>query len=206
MRFRVIAAACAALAALFIGAGAASAATTVYPVSHFNNVGISNPNRLLGNNPNTNNIQRGDTIGLNYGTDIIKFTLSFVVTSWSGNTTWISVRMGRRTGVLFTPAVATGLLTPNNLPTQNIFVQITGPGTYWVNTVVYETGCQLIGGCNAITFSSPTLYTAAGGNFMLSMVGATPEPQVWALMILGFFGVAARLKAARRAQGRFAAA
>ena len=93
---RLIALAAAPAPALIAVGGAASAATTVYPVSHFSNAGVTNPNRLLGNNPNTNNIQRNDSIGLNYGTDIIKFTLSFVVTNYSGNTTWLWVRPGRR--------------------------------------------------------------------------------------------------------------
>lgn len=195
---RLIALAAAAAAALIIG-GAASAATTVYPVSHFSNAGVANPNRLLGNNPNTNNIQRNDSIGLNYGTDIIKFTLSFVVTNYSGNTTWLWVRPGRRGLLTFTNASAPGLLAPNGTATQNLYVQITGPGTYWINTDVYESSCHTIGGCNAIMFGNSSL-SQNGSNFQVSVVGATPEPQAWALMILGFCGVAARLKHVRQSR------
>lgn len=50
------------------------------------------------------------------------------------------------------------------------------------------------------------MFSQAGSTFQLSMVGATPEPRVWALMILGFVGVAARLKQVRRPLQRLAPA
>lgn len=193
MPLQIVAAAVLAFAILFGGAPAATAATTIFPISTFSNNGVAQPNRLLGNNPNVNNIQRNDSIGLNYGTDITKFTLSFVVTSVNPNTTWLWVRVGNRTGATFTSAAATGLLAPNGAATQNLYVQITRPGTYWINTVVYDASCQLIGGCNALVFGNST-FSQNGSSFGLSLVGATPEPQVWALMIVGFFGVAARMK------------
>jgi hypothetical protein len=185
-------------AGLLGGATGAKAATTIYPVGVFNNVGVSNPSRLLGNNPNTNNIQRNDSIGLLYGSDITTFTLSFVVTGFSGNTTFVAVRLGNWNGTTFTPATGAGLLNPSGAATQNIFFEVTGPGAYWVNTRVYDASCQAIGGCNALRFRNSS-FSANGSNFQLSMVGATPEPKVWALMIFGFLGVAWRMKTLRRA-------
>lgn len=194
------------LAALFLcvlaglaAAGPSAAATTIYPTSYFSNVGVANPNRLLGNNPNNSAIDRNDSIGLTYGADITNFVVSFVVTSYSGNTTWLWMRAGRRAGATFTNAAAPGLLGPTGLPTANIYVRITGPGTYYLNTAAFGASCTLLGGCNSILFGNST-FSAAGSTFQLSMVGATPEPQAWALMILGFAGVAFRLKQTRRRQ------
>jgi len=202
---RLLATLSVAVFATLLAAAPAAAATTVYPVSHFSNAGVANPNRLLGNNPNTNNIQRNDSIGLNYGADITNFVISFVVTAVSPQTTYIWVRAGRTSGTTFTSATAPGLLAPNGAPTANLYVQVTGPGTYFVSTSVFGPSCTLLGGCNAIVFGNST-FSQIGSTFQLSMVGATPEPTVWVLMILGFIGVAARLKQRRHQTARPAAA
>jgi len=200
--FRLMAAI--AVAGLLAG-GPAAAATTVYPVGHFSNSGIANPNRLLGNNPNTNNIARNASIGLYYGADISRFVISFVITAVSPQTTYIWLRAGRISGATYTNATAPGLLAPNGTPTANLYIQISGPGTYWLSTAAFGPGCAALGGCNAIVFGN-SMFSQAGSTFQLSMVGATPEPRVWALMILGFVGVAARLKQVRRPIQRLAPA
>ncbi len=186
----------AALIALALTAGGAHAATTVYPVSFFSNSGVASPIRLLGNNPSVATFSRNDSVGLNYGTDITKFTISVNVTSVTPNTTYLWIRFGRRNLLSFTNAAGVGLLTPGGAPTQNIYAPIVGPGLYWINSVAYASGCAAIGGCNAIMIGNSS-FSAAGSVFGASVVGATPEPSVWALMIVGFAGVAARLKAER---------
>lgn len=180
-----------------LAAGPASAATMVYPVSHFGNAGVANPNRLLGNTPNASNIDRNDSIGLNFGADISGYSVSFTVTAFNNRTTWIWVRPGRWNGVTFVSATGTGLLGPNGLPTINFYAQIVGPGVYRLPTVAFDANCQLIGGCNAIVFGNSS-FSQTGSTFGLSVVGSSPEPRAWALMILGFAGVAARLKQMRR--------
>jgi hypothetical protein len=55
-------------------------------------------------------------------------------------------------------------------------------------------------GCSLLRFS---VNGQPGSQFTLDgVLGTTPEPSTWALMILGFAGVAWRLKQMRRCAGR----
>lgn len=197
MFFRLLAIGCAALIA---ACGGAKAATTVYPISTFGNAGVAAANGLLGNTPSVTQIDRNDSIGLNYGQDITKFTLSFDIASVTPQTTYLWVRFGRFQGGAFTSAPVTGLIAPNGAGTQNLYIQLTGAALYYVNSTAYAAGCATLGGCNAFAFGNST-FSAAGSRFGVSTVGATPEPQTWSLMILSFIGVAWRMKEERRRAG-----
>ena len=203
MFFRLLSIGCAALIA---ACGGAKAATTVYPVSTFQNSGVTQPNRLVGNTPATSaRFTRGDSVGLNYATDVTKFTLNVEITQLRQRTTYLTVQFGRFVAGVFTPATGVGLSTPLGLPSSTtLYVAVTDLGTLWINTVAFETGCGTLGGCNAIRLGNSTLRQN-GARFDVSNVGATPEPQVWALMILGFIGIAWRLKAARNSAPGFLA-
>lgn len=184
-------------AAVFAAAGGAQAATTIYPASTFGNSGVGGAGGLVGNTPSVTQIDRNDSIGLAFGQAITNYSLTFAIASVTPQATYLWVRFGRFQGGAFTSAPVLGLLAPNGAGTQNIYVLIAGPGAYQINSLVYSPGCAAIGGCNAVAFGNST-FSAAGARFGVSTVGATPEPGAWALMIIGFVGVAARLKAARR--------
>lgn len=72
-----------------------------------------------------------------------------------------------------------------------------GPGVF---TLDFTAPCALISasGCSLVR-----IRTAGGGAFRLdgiSGVGSAPEPAAWALLLMGFGGVAWRLKRTRRAK------
>lgn len=196
MSHRAFTAAALAMCAVFCGP-TAQAATTVYPASIFQNTGVANPNRLLGNTPLTaSRFQRGDSIGLNYGTDITKFTLNIEITQLQPRTTWLSVQFGRLVAGVFTPAAGAGLLNPLGLVSTILYAPVLEVGTLWINTDAFEASCDALGGCNSFRIGNST-FSQNGARFDVSVVGATPEPSVWALMILAFAGLAARLKQVR---------
>lgn len=59
-------------------------------------------------------------------------------------------------------------------------------------------------GCSLLRFA---VNGAPGGRFTLDgVLGTTPEPSTWALMIIGFAGVARRLKDLRKSAGRMSRA
>lgn len=97
--------------------------------------------------------------------------------------------------------------TPNFVFTQQINPQ---PGGAEINlNFLAFVGCGAIGGCDFIEFtgvdnfggSSVILDAIAFSDVsLLSVTSATPEPGMWALMLLGFFLVALRLKHARYAE------
>ena len=81
-------------------------------------------------------------------------------------------------------------------------------GALTVNNL-FQRGCAALGGCDYIFITTTRQTGAAPGatvdyvsvNGQVTDVAApTPEPATWALMIMGFAGVAWRLKALRRAR------
>lgn len=67
-------------------------------------------------------------------------------------------------------------------------------------------GCQILGGCDYIEIITTRTRRGAAGveidhvtvdGRVVDVAAPTPEPQTWALMIIAFAGVAARLKQAR---------
>ena len=191
------------MTALGLG-GAANAAISTFPASVFQPGGTGSPN-LVGNTAATARLNRGQTIGLNYGSSINAVAgsrLFFNITAVNGTTTYIWVRLGNWNGATFTSALATGQSAPNGTPTANIYAQVTGAGLLTIFTNPFLTSCQSIGGCNALVFGNSTF--SQNGSFLRlsSLVAATPEPSVWAMMMLGFSGIAMRLKALRRRRSR----
>ena len=74
-------------------------------------------------------------------------------------------------------------------------------------TNLFNRGCGLLGGCDYIEIITNRTRRGADGTRIdyvtvdgdvVQVASPTPEPSVWALMILGFAGVAMRLKALRR--------
>ncbi|NWG71547.1 MAG: hypothetical protein HXY23_08070 [Parvularculaceae bacterium] len=195
--FRFLSIAGAALVAL-VGANA-KAATTVYPVAIFQNNGVGNPNRLIGNTPNVSNFTRNDSVGLRFGGDITGYTLNLEIATLRPRITYVSIRLGRFISGVFTPANGSGLTTPLGAPSTTLYLPGTAVGALFVNTTAFSASCALIGGCNALVIGNPA-FSQTNSRFGLAVVGATPEPQVWALMILGFAGVATRLKQIARAR------
>lgn len=195
-------------AVLFVAAlgfgGAADAAISTFPASVFQMGGTGSGN-LVGNTAATARLNRGQTIGLNYGSSINAVAgsrLFFNITAVNNTTTYIWVRLGNWNGATFTSALATGQSAPNGTPTANIYAQVTGAGLLTILTNPFFTSCQTIGGCNALAFGNSTF--SQNGSFLRlsSLVSATPEPSAWAMMMLGFSGVALRLKALRRRRAR----
>ena len=75
-----------------------------------------------------------------------------------------------------------------------------------------QRGCEALGGCDYIFIQTTRQRNGAAGVSLdyVSVNGEptevtepTPEPSVWALMILGFGGAAWRLKASRRRNGAY---
>lgn len=69
-----------------------------------------------------------------------------------------------------------------------------------------QTGCQLLGGCDYIEITTTRTRRGAAGvevdyvvvdGQVVEIASPSPEPSTWALMIIAFVGIAARLKTAR---------
>ncbi len=193
-------------ATLGVGGNAAAAIST-FPASIFQNGGTG-ANNLVGNTAATALLNRGQTIGLFYGAGstintVVGSRLFFNVTTVTANTTYIWLRFGNWNGATFTNAFATGQTTPAGGATGNVYAQVTSAGVVTVFGAPFATACASIGGCNAVVFGNST-FSAAGSSFRLSsLVASTPEPSAWALMMLGFGGIALRLKAVRRRKPHF---
>ena len=198
---RRLAAAIFSLAAIGLGGGAEAAITT-FPASVFQAGGTGSGN-LVGNTPATARLNRGQTIGLFYGAgagigSVGGSRLFFNITAVNNTVTYVWVRLGNWNGTTFTSANAAGQLAPNGTATGNIYAQVTGAGAVTVFVAPFATACQAIGGCNALVFGNST-FSSAGSFFRISsLVAATPEPSVWAMMMLGFAAVALRMKSLRR--------
>ena len=188
------------LAALFV-CGHANAAVTTFPASVFSvGGGATGTANLVGSTPATANFNRNQSVVLNFGTDITNNTLVFNIASVAPATTYVWVRFGQITGGSFTNAPGTGLLTPTGGGTQNYYAQVTGPGLLSVPGTAFVASCQTIGGCNAVVFGASSFSAFGGGFSASSLVASNPEPGAWALMIIAFAGVAARLKSMRGRQ------
>jgi hypothetical protein len=188
------------IAIAFAATGRAEAAISTFPVSVFQTGGTGSAN-LVGNTAATARLNRNQTIGLNYGADInqvLGSRLFFNITAFSNNTTYVWVRLGNWNGSTFTSAAAAGQTAPNGAATTNIYAQVTGAGVITVFLDPFFASCQAIGGCNALVFGNST-FSAVGSFYRIStLVAATPEPSTWIMMMLGFAGVALRMKAARQ--------
>lgn len=79
-------------------------------------------------------------------------------------------------------------------------------GTLTVNNL-FQRGCRAFGGCDFIYITTTRQRNGAPGatvdyvsvnGEVTDVTAPTPEPSVWAMMIMGFAGIAWRLKARRR--------
>lgn len=154
----------------------------------------------------------GDDIsGVVAGTSALnlQFDIVSAVPSGSGDL-YVSVILGNigptgaGGGLAFTIAPTTGLTNLNGAPSIFEFTQVPGTGIFSVPTDTFASGCSTIGGCNTIVIGTSGFgATSTGGAIdggtltFAAVVAASPEPTSWALMILGFFGVAWRLKLQR---------
>ena len=186
--------------------GHARAAVSTFPASVFQNGGTGAAN-LIGNTPGTARLNRNQTIGLSYAAPIGAVAgarLFFNFTQVSPGTTYLWVRLGNWNGATFASAAAAGQTAPNGGATVNVYAQVGAAGLVTVFLDPFLASCQSIGGCNALVFGNST-FSANGSFFRLSsLVASTPEPSAWALMMLGFAGLAARMKAARARKAKFA--
>lgn len=75
---------------------------------------------------------------------------------------------------------------------------------------LFQQGCFALGGCNYIFIETTRQRRGAPGAVVdyvsvngepTEVIEPTPEPAVWAMMMMGFAGVAWRMKAARRKRG-----
>lgn len=194
-----------AAAVLTIAAGAsASAAISTFPTSVFQQAAGSGGNNLIGNTPATGLFNRSATpLGLGFSAPIQtsaiigeRITLNF--TSVTNNTTYVFVRLGRLVGGVFTNANAVGTTTPLGGATTNLYALVTGTGPLTLLLDPFAASCASLGGCNALIVGNST-FSAVGSSFRLStLTASTPEPGVWALMMLGFGAMAFRMKSRRR--------
>ena len=76
---------------------------------------------------------------------------------------------------------------------------------------IFQSGCQLLGGCDYIEITTTFTRRGAQGvevdyilvdGELVEVTGAQPEPGIWALLIIGFAGTAMRLKSLRRRKMR----
>lgn len=194
-----------AVAALAPGSLACAAVST-FPASVFQ-VGGTGSGNLVGNTAATARLNRGQTIGLNFGGAVgavagARLFLNF--TQVSNNTTYLWVRLGNWNGTAFVNAAAAGQVAPNGTATGNVYAQVSSAGLLTVFLDPFLGSCQAIGGCNALVFGNST-FSANGSFFRISsIVAATPEPSAWAMMMLGFAAIAMRLKALRGLTGNSA--
>lgn len=207
----------------------AQAETTIFPTNSFGVAGpIPTPDNLgdLVGPPSAGTSVRfdpGDLGFLQFDNDItgvvagmpsmsLLFNIASAVPSASGPT-YVSVLLGNIGpgafgGLTFTQAATGGFTAPDGSASIFEFTQVTGTGVFEVSTSAFVSGCLAIGGCNTIVIGTSGLGAAGGSSFadggtltFSSVVAASPEPATWILMILGFAGVASRLKNQRRQDG-----
>ena len=139
------------------------------------------------------------------------FNIASAVPASSTGDVYLSVLLGNIApnagGVLtFTRAATADFTTPNGASSIFEFTQISpGASTFELRTDSFVSGCLAIGGCNSIVIGTSGLGAAGGGAFIdggtvtfSSIIARSPEPAVWAMMIVGFGLVAGQMKRHRR--------
>lgn len=182
---------------LFVGISAQAEISTfsIFPVRGFQTAGSTiNGAAILGNDPSsTATFNGGGTVLLDFGEDISDHTFTISATGVIGGPATVAVRFVFTTpgAPAFTDTAPAGLF-PGPAPTDFVFT-IDGAGDFALPNGIFSTSCGVIGGCNSVLLN----VTSAAG-FTANILSAAPEPASWILMIMGFAGVAARLKTIRR--------
>ena len=137
----------------------------------------------------------------------IQFNITDFVPAASTGRAFVSVLLGNITfnPTSFQLAPTAGLTTPDGDASLFQFTEVGSTGIFTVDTTAFAAGCQAIGGCNTIVIGTSGLGAAGGGSFLdggtltfSSVIATSPEPDVWAFMIMGFFAIAMQLKARRQ--------
>lgn len=134
---------------------------------------------------------------------------------------WISLLFSQPFGVSRTDTVSIFTLAPpvgdarltisfgvfnNGSPVFADTRTVNAGATLTMNSL-FQRGCSALGGCDFIYITTTRQRNGATGATVdyvsvngeaTDVTAPTPEPSVWALMILGFAGIAWRLKARRR--------
>ncbi|MEO0833883.1 MAG: hypothetical protein AAFY13_11360 [Pseudomonadota bacterium] len=208
--------------------GPAVAETTIFPTNAYGVAGpIPEPGNLTdlvgAPDPDTRvRFDPGDLGFLRFGQDIsgtstsmgnasLLFNIASSVPSASG-AIYVSVLLGNIIetpggGLDFTLATTPGLTAPDGSGSIFEFTEVPGgtTGLFEVNTDSFVAACAGIGGCNTIVIGTSGLGLVGGSTFVdggtltfSSVVAATPEPDTWFFMILGFAGLGHRLKRQRQ--------
>ncbi|MEL7490236.1 MAG: hypothetical protein AAGJ73_05910 [Pseudomonadota bacterium] len=170
-------------------AQAATSTFAIFPDRIFANGGVTNAANLFGNTPAEATFNAGGIALFDFGEDITGNTFMFDVTGVTGPSQ-VSIRFLDITG--FTVIDTAPGFFPVASPLDFV-INIAGPGTFTLPSAVFTSACTGIGGCNSVL-----LNVTGAGSFTANVVSSAPEPSVWALMIIGFAGLAWRMKAARR--------
>src|SRR3990167_3532967 len=134
---------------------------------------------------------------------------------------WISLLFTQPFGVSKTDTVSIFTLAPpigdarltisfgsynNGAPIFALTKSVNAGTTLTINNL-FQSGCAALGGCDFIYITTTRQRNGATGATVdyvsvngegTDVTAPTPEPSVWAMMILGFAGIAWRLKARRR--------
>jgi len=167
----------------------AQAATTVYATSIFSEAGVSNAaSALFSSNGNAALISPGGELVLRYNNPLTGSAVGFSLLPFAGPAAnFIAVSIGEVIGGVATfsaGSIAFADLGAGGIRNFDLSA---------LCATVSATGCSLVRIQNIASFG-------AAGAFIdgISGVSNAPEPSVWLMMILGFAGVAWRLKAGRK--------
>ncbi|MEO0880443.1 MAG: hypothetical protein AAFY22_12125 [Pseudomonadota bacterium] len=116
-----------------------------------------------------------------FAADITNNSASFNITATPGGST-LSVAFAQFTGTAFTGV------------SNTVSAIVDETGLLTISGGSFAAACDSFGGCNSLIFIAPA---GTPGGIGVGFVSSAPEPAVWALMIVGFLGVAWRMKAMR---------
>ncbi len=185
--------------ALGFSAGGAHAATTDFPSSvYYANGNVENAGALLGDTSDVATFDRGSIAVYVFDEPLTDKTAQFTIDSVNAAETHVFFRLGRFVNGRYRDAAGVGLTNPLGGSTANVYQEVRAPGVFQFMPEPFLDSCRAIGFCNAVVIGGST-YSAAGGGFTASRlaVSATPEISTWAMMVMAFFAVALRMKAAR---------
>lgn len=170
-------------------AHAATSAFSVFPDRVFSTPAtVAGAGNLQGNTPATATFSPSGIALFDFATSITNNSFTIDITDVFAPTQ-LSVRFVDLTGFTVTDTSPGSFPGPSPL---DLVLNITAPGAFVIPGESFSAACSAIGGCNSVLLN----VTGAGG-FVASTVSSAPEPTVWALMILGFIGVAWRMKSMR---------